>query len=795
MDLGCIKQVFIIVSALSIQDPRERPHEKQQAADEKHQRFKDKQSDFFSFLNLWTYINEQQKALTNNQFRKLCQKEFLSYIRIREWQDIYSQLKLALKDMNIKLSSLELNDENNQAQDIIHQAMLSGLLSHLGQLDENKEFKGARGSKFYIFPGSSLAKKPPKWIMAAELVETSRLFARMVAKIDPLWIEPMAEHLLKRSYSEPHWKKKQGAVMAYEQVSLYGMVIVSKRKVNFNQIEPVTCREIFIREALVNGDAYIKESFFRRNNDLVKEVEKLEQKARRKDFLIDEEQLYDFYHEKISESVICQRSFLAWWKKTKEQQPKLLNFTREFLLNEESQTVSKVEYPDSWQQGQLTFALKYHFSPGDIDDGVSVLIPVGILNQVQNVGFDWQIPALRYELIIALIKGLPKSLRRNFVPAPNYADACLAAIEPSELTLQQAIAKQLLRMTGVRLSEDCWLNVELPAHLLMNFKILDEKNQVIAQGRDLVLLQQKLQGKVKASIKKVADKGIERKDITEWDFQALPKNYQKKVSNLTIKAFPALVDHKKNVSIELFEHQILAEQAMLSGIARLVLLNIPSPVKYLEQKLPNKAKLGLYFNPFGSISDLLNDCIFSACQYLVKQQGELPRSEEQFSQCRDFIRAEISDAVLNLAIQVERVLQLAHEVNKKLKGNVALNVIQSHGDIKQHLSTLIFKGFITGCGYERIADIERYLKAMIRRLEKLPVDPNQDRLKMIELEKVQTNFNACQIKAKHDLVLQNQVSETRWMIEELKVSMFAQNLKTAYPISAKRIANHLNSLF
>jgi len=806
IDLGCIEQIFIIVSALSIQDPRERPHEKQQAADEKHNRFKDKQSDFVSFLNLWMYVHQQQKALTNNQFRKLCQKEFLSYIRIREWQDIFSQLKQALKDTNIALSSLTLPDstveadksENNSAHDAIHQAILSGLLSHLGQQDENREYKGARGSKFFIFPGSAVAKKPPKWLMSAELVETSRLFGRMVAKIDPLWIEPMAEHLLKRNYSEPHWEKKQGAVMAYEQISLYGLIIVSKRKINFNQIEPDTCREIFIREALVNGDANIRESFYQRNADLVKEVEKLEQKARRKDFLVEEEQLFNFYSEKLPETVICQRSFLSWWKTTKEKQPKLLNFTREFLLNEDTKKVNKTEYPDLWQQGNLSLPLSYHFSPGDVDDGVSVHIPMGILNQVQEIGFDWQIPALRYDLIIALIKALPKSLRRNFVPAPNYADACIAAIEQSSATdnisLRQAVAKQLLRMTGVKLTEDSWQGIELPMHLLINFKVVNEKGKVVEQGRHLSLLQQKLQGKVKASISKVADKGIERNDISSWDFNALPKNYQKKIANLTIKAFPAVVDKKQNVAIELFEHQVLADQAMLSGVARLILLNIPSPIKYLQQKLPNKAKLGLYFNPFGSITDLLNDCILASCQYLVKTHADIPRDESSFDACKDHVRAEIADTVLSLAIKVEQVLQLSHEINKKLKGNVPLNVIQSHGDIKHHLQSLVFKGFITESGYQRVADIERYLKALVRRMEKLPIDPNQDRLKILELEKVNAGFEQVQTKAKHDLAVLIDVKETRWMIEELRVSMFAQNLKTPYPISAKRIKNHLNSL-
>jgi ATP-dependent helicase HrpA len=797
-DLGCIEQIFIIVSALSIQDPRERPHEKQQAADEKHGRFKNKQSDFISLLKLWDYAQQQQKLLTNNQFRRMCQKEFLSYVRIREWQDIYSQLTHSLRELKIPMSRIELDlseeaekNNSNANVDIVHQAILSGLLSHIGQQDENREYKGARGSKFFIFPGSALAKKSPKWLMAAELVETSRLFARMAAKIDPLWLEPLAPHLVKRNYSEPHWEKKQGAVMAFEQVSLYGLIIVAKRSINFNRIEPETCREIFIREALVNGDSTLKESFLKENRKLVNEVELLEQKARRKDFLIEEQQLVDFYDEKLPETAICQRSFLAWWKKQKQSNAKLLNFTKAFLLKESAVKLSANEYPETWQQGSLTLPLSYHFSPGDVDDGISVIIPVGILNQVENTGFDWLIPALRLELITALIRSLPKALRRNFVPAPNYAEACLAAITNSGITLTAALEKQLLRMTGVRLPEDAWQGSELVPHLLMNFKVVNENGKLINQGRNLDLLKDGLQGKVQASIKKVADKGIERSDIAQWDFKNLPKSYEKKVANITIKAFPALVDKNKSVAIELFEHESLAEQAMLDGVSRLILLNIPSPLKYLQEKLPNKAKLGLYFNPFGSINELLDDCIVAGCQFLVNDYGELPRVETEFSACKEHVRAEIADCVLSAAIKVERVLSLAHDVRKKMKGKMSLNVVQSQGDIKNQLESIVFKGFITKAGYQRLDDIARYLTAMLRRLEKLQIDPNQDRLKMLEVEKVQKALDSIVAQQPKGQPLNKALQQGYWMIEELRVSLFAQNLKTPFPISAKRVLNYL----
>jgi len=813
IELGCIEQVLIIVSALSIQDPRERPHEKQQAADEKHNRFKDKNSDFISLLNLWQYVTKQKKGLSQNHFRKLCQREYLSYVRLREWQDIFSQLKLTLKEQKISLTSVdyqfsiveprESSNQQNKAQDLpsslvsVHQALLSGLLSHLGYQDENREFKGARGSKFFVFPGSALSKKPPKWLMSAELVETSRLFARMNARIDPLWIEPLAEHLLKRSYSEPHWEKKQGAVMAFEQVSLYGLPIVIKRKVNFKVIEPKTCRDIFIREGLVNGDSFIKESFLIENQKLVTSIEALEQKARRKDFLIDEQQLVDFYLDKIPESVVCQRSFLAWWKKAKKENAKLLNFTKDFLLNKSSDEVSIKEYPDIWQQNNLTLPLTYHFSPGDIDDGVSVVIPVALLNQCQAEGFDWLIPALRYDLVVALIKALPKALRRNFVPAPNYAQACLDNMNESQGNLTDALAKQLLRMTGVRLPEDAWQGVELPVHLTMNYQIVNEKGKLLKQGRDLNQLKAQLQGKVKASIKEVAEKGLEKTNLTLWDFGELPQGYEKKVASMTIKAFPALVDHKSNVAIELFEQEEHAEQAMLNGISRLILLNIPSPLKYLQEKMPNKAKLGLYFNPFGSITELLEDCIQGACVFLVKKYvlekklNRLPRNEKSFALVRDYVRAEISDCVLTAAIKVEQVLSLRHDIAKKLKGNVALDVIQSHADIKKQSESLVFKGFVSASGFDKLDDIMRYLKGMLRRLEKLPIDPNQDRLKLIEIKKAADLYTNVLSKQRKDKPVSQEILATKWMIEELRISLFSQNLGTAQPISLKRIINHL----
>ncbi|WP_371189604.1 ATP-dependent RNA helicase HrpA [Thalassotalea maritima] len=791
IEQGCAEQVAIVVAGVSIQDPRERPMEKQQAADQAHARFKDKSSDFMSLLNLYDYVVTQQKALSNNQFRQLCKKEYLSYLRIREWQDIISQLRLTCKEQGWAFDRVDISDESAQMR--IHQSILSGLLSHVGNLDENREYKGARNSRFFIFPGSGLAKKTPKWLMAAELVETSRLFARMCAKIEPHWLEPLAGHLFKRSYSEPHWEKKQGQVMAFEQISLYGLVIVPKRKVPFAKIEPQTCRELFVLEALVHGDTTLNEPFLLRNQQLVRAVEDLEDKARRKDFLVEEEALVQFYLERIPEHVVNQAGFVKWWRKESKQQPKLLDFSRQMLLKSDD-SLAQHDYPKTWQQDNLTLPLSYHFEPGADDDGVSVNIPIGVLNQVEDKGFEWLIPAMRLELITALIRSLPKQLRKNFVPAPNYAKACFDAISSDMGELSAALTKHLLRMSGVRIAEGSFDLQGLEPHLQMNFKILSNKGKLLAQGRDLTALQEQLQGQVKASIKQVAQKGIEQQHITDWHMETLPKSYEKKMANITMQAYPALVDNKKDVAIELFEDEQAAEQAMRKGATRLVLLNIPSPIKYLEANLPNKAKLGLYFNPFGKVADLLDDCVVACTEDLLVQHQAIPYSKSEYSRARDLVRADIADAVLACAIKLEAILTTRHEIAKKLKGNVALNMIQAHGDIKQQLDNLVYKGFVQASGVARLNDIIRYLQGILRRLEKLPVDTNADRLKMLEIDKAQALYDALLNQQPKNKPINEQVDAIRWMIEEFRVSLFAQNLGTNVPVSLKRIKMAISAL-
>lgn len=614
--LGCLKEVMIIASALSIQDPRERPSDKQQSADDKHRRFNHEDSDFLTLVNLWHYIGQQQKALTSNQFRRQCKLDYLNYLRVREWQDVYTQLHQSTREMGFKL-----NDEPGSYH-AVHSAILVGLLSHIGMKDQEKnEYHGARNARFNIFPASGLFKKQPKWVMSAELVETSKLWARVVAKIEPDWIEPLAKHLSKRSYSEPHWSKKNAAVMAYEKVMLYGIPIVPKRLVNYGTIDPVLSREIFIRSALVEGDWETKHAFFKQNRALLAEVEELEHKSRRRDILVDDEELFQFYDQRVGTEVVSGRHFDAWWKTASRKTPDLLSFEKEMLFKGDASHITDLDYPNFWHQGNLKLKLSYQFEPGENSDGVTVHIPLPILNQVEPHGFDWQIPGLRHELVVSLIKSLPKTLRKNFVPAPNYADAFLARVTPFEMPLLDAMEKELRRMTGVTVLREDWKLDQLPAHLKITYRAVDHRNRKLNESCDLHELKESLKEKVQETLSQVADDDIEQRDLHTWSFGELPKVYQQKRGGFEVRAYPALVDKKDSVEIKLFETEQEQLSAMRAGQRRLILLNVPSPIKYLHANLPNKSKLGLYFNPYGKVLDLIDDCIACGVDKLIEERG------------------------------------------------------------------------------------------------------------------------------------------------------------------------------
>lgn len=789
--LGCTKEIMIITAALSIQDPRERPFDKQQASDEKHRRFADKQSDFISYINLWNYIKTQQQELSGNQFRRLCQKEFLNYLRIREWQDVYTQIRQTIKQLAFPINS-QLADYRS-----LHVALLCGLLSHVGMKElEKHEYIGARNIKFAIFPNSAIFKNQPKWCIASELVETSRLWGRTAAKIEAEWIEPVAKHLVKYSYSEPRWSKKQGTTIANEKVTLFGLPIVASRIVNYSKIDPVLSRSLFIRHALVEGDWLTNHKFYKQNQKLIEEVEDLEHKSRRQDILIDDNELFNFYDQRIDKSVISAKHFDSWWKTKQKTDPDYLNFEKNMLINQSAQSVNLNDFPDFWYQDQLKLPLSYQFDIGDKRDGVTITIPINILNQVKNRGFDWQVPGFREDLVIALIKSLPKSLRKNLVPAPNYAQAFLNRVGATDQPLLETLETEFRKMTGVKITNEDWQLDQIPDYLKMSFSIVDN-NKEIAFGKDLDKLKEQLKTQVQQALSSLTEKksiSLEQDNLTDWSFGTLPNIYEAKQKNYVVKAYPTIIDNQNSVSIKLVDSKQEQQRLTKLGLRRLLILNIPSPIKYLHEKLPNKSKLGLYFNSFGTVLSLIDDCIACAVDYLIEKNNQTIENQEQYQQLLDYTKAHINETVVDIAKQVESILTLHFNINKKLKGRVDLSLAFALSDIKQQINNLIYKGFVAKSGYHRLNDIHRYLLAIEKRIEKLMQNASKDRQAMNTVEEVKNLYENWLNSLTENQRLQQQVINIRWMIEELRVNLFAQQLGTPYPISAKRIKQQIDQV-
>jgi ATP-dependent helicase HrpA len=788
----CLAEVMVITSALSIQDPRERPTEKQQQAQQAHARFTDKESDFLAFLNLWNHLRDKQKELSGNQFRRMCREEFLNYLRVREWQDIHGQLKQVLRTMDIEVPPLR-----EQAADPrdVHMSLLAGLLSHVGLKDPDKhEYLGGRGARFAIFPGSALFKKQPRFVMVGELVETSKLWGRMVAKIEPEWAEELGVDIVKRSYSEPHWERKRGAVMAFERVTLYGVPIVVQRKVSYGKIDPGLSRELFIRRALVEGDWETRHQFFHDNRKLLDEVEDLEHRARRRDIVVDDNTLFDFYDRRVADSAVSAAHFDSWWKKARRDEPELLDFTREELINDGVDMVSEDDYPDVWRQGAFVFPLTYQFEPGSDSDGVTAHIPVKFLNQVENTGFDWQIPGLRNELVTALIRSLPKPLRRHFVPVPDNAARARGGLTPYEGSLTEALAAELTVMAyGERVSAEDFQLDRVPDHLRITFRALDERGRTLAESKDLEQLRAKLKPRLREAIATEA-KGVEKKGITSWDFGPLEQTLERKALGPKVKGYPALLDEGESVAIRIFDTRPEQRAAMRAGTRRLLMLNIPSPATVVSKGLNNPDKLALADNPHGSIRKMLQDAEAAAVDHLLTREGGPVWNGEDFAKLADRIRADLGDTLAEILGKSARILVLWRKISKKIKGTTSLAVLPSLNDIQGQLGDLVGDGFVTRAGLSRLDDVHRYLRGIEYRLNKLSENPRRDQVNMSKVEQMR------QAVAKVKGVLpagrsdDSDVIELRWMLEEYRVSLFAQELRTAYPVSDKRIMKALEAV-
>ena len=796
---GCVREVLIIAAALSIQDPRERPADAQQAADDKHRRFADPDSDFVAYLNLWDYLAEQQRELSSSAFRRLCRAEYLNFLRVREWQDLQGQLQRLAGDLGVAVNS------SSAERTVVHLSLLAGLLSQIGMKVEpvrpavpapggrrpRAEYLGARNARFAIFPGSGLARQSPDWIVAAELVETSRLWARTVARIEPEWVEPLARHLVRRTYSEPHWERNRGGAVALEKVTLYGVPIVTDRKVSYGRIDPAAARELFIRHALVEGDWQTPHRFFAENRRLLAEAEELEHRVRRRGLVVGEDELFAFYDARIPADVVSAQHFDSWWKQARRTDPDLLTFKPADLLSEDAAQVSTDSYPDVWTSQSPAFRtlpLSYAFEPGSDTDGVTVDIPLSRLNQVNAAEFSWQVPGLRTELVTEMIRSLPKSLRRDLVPAPDVAREVVARLGAPSGDLRDAVARELRSLRGVTVPREAWDLSKLPPHLRITIRVTDGE-RVLAEGKDVAELQRELRPRLRAVLSRAAA-GLTRSGLTSWDFGELPKVFREG----TVVAYPALADAGSAVDVRLFETETAARAAMWTGTRRLILLGAPSPVKSIAGRLSTPAKLALSHNPHGSVAAMFADCVNCAADYLMAQAGGPAWERDGFERLSAAVRSRLHEVTVDVVTHVESALRLAHAVQARLDDSRADAIQPAVADMRAQLSRLIDPDFVTATGYRRLPQLTRYLRGIERRLDKLPENPARDAASMAVAQRVEQAYRRAVAELPPARRQDPDVTEVRWMLEELRVSLFAQTLGTLAPVSENRIVAALDRL-
>jgi ATP-dependent helicase HrpA len=760
---GCVREMLVIAAALSIQDPRERPAEAQAAADELHARFRDPGSDFVAYLNLWSYLHDQQRALSGNAFRRLCRSEFLHYLRVREWQDLHAQLRQAARSLGLVPAAVDSHP------DAVHRALLAGLLTHIGMRDEEKrEYLGTRGSRFTIWPGSVVARKQPRWVMAAELVETSRLFGRTVARIDPEWVEPLAPHLVVRSISEPHWSAEAGAALAYERVTLLGLPVVARRRVQYARIDPVHARKLFLRHALVEGDWHTPLRFVRENRRALAEPTEAEHRTRRRDAMVDEDELYDFYDRLLPGSVVSGRTLESWWRSEKRRRPGLLTMRRP------APDYDRDDYPDTWPHPELDLPLVYRFAPGEPDDGVTVRVPLPVLNRLRPASFTWQVPGYRVELVTALLRTLPKQVRTRFVPAPDVARAAVAELPcTGEGALYPALQHVLQRLSGAPVPPGEWRPDALPDHLRVRFAVVDpESGDVVAAGRDLGVLQRELAPYVQTAVAAVAA-DVERTGLTAWPGGELPRT----VARGAVEGFPALVDEGTTVGVRVLATPLDQARAMWRGTRRLLLLSCGSPVKAVVARLAPAEKLALGGYPHAPVPELLDDCVAAAVDDLVREAGGPVWDDAAWTALRDAVRADLHDATLRVTRDVAATLRLLSAVDTRLAELADVDAVaDALADARAQLAGLLPAGFVVAHGARRVRELPRYLTALERRLGALPGDAARDRSRLATVQRVTREWESA-----------GRPVAARWLIEELRVSLWAQQLGTAVPVSEARI--------
>lgn len=788
--LGALYPVMVIVAAMTIQDVRERPLEFQAQADQAHARFKDTNSDFLGFLKLWEYISDQREQSSGNAFRKQMKKEFLHYMRIREWWDLVRQLEQVGQQLGWAKKE---NVANDAAPEVIHQSLLSGLLSQIGARDgESREFSGARGTKFMVFPGSALAKKPPQFVMAGQLVETSRLWARDVAKIEAEWVEKLAGSLLKYKYSEPYWSSKRGAAMVHRKSTLYGVTIIADKVVPYHTVDPVAARDLFIRHALIEGDWTTHHRFFHENAEKLEKIGELEAKARRRDIVVDEDALFAFYDSKLPDNATTSRNFDSWWKKTSRQQPDLLDFDPEKLMNEEASAISEEAFPDKWHKGNLVFDLTYHFEPGHRDDGVTVLVPIPVLGGLDAQGFDWLVPGVRLDLVTELIRTLPKALRRTVVPAPEFAQRALALLHPygSPLTSQLADALRSLGGTGINSSD--FNPSKLPDHLRITYAAVDRHGKIVDRDKDLDKLKQRRANQIKASVSSVA-KASEQDETKEWTAQTLgtiDETIETVVDGQKVSAYPALVVSPTGVSVKVLPTKAAADASMITATLTLLMREIEVSAKQMVKGLPLQQKVAVDNYPHGGSEGLVGDARIAAIRDLMIANGGAVRSPEEFQVLLEKVKPATPAAVRRTVVDLAPALVHYATLKSELSNWTGAAI----EDMKSQLKFLLPKQAISIHGISRLRHLPRYLHAMEIRMEEMSQNPDRDADRQDEVNGVEEYLESRLNKLPSQRRNTREVKDILWQIQELRVSLFAQRLGTPQPVSPQRIRKAVDKL-
>ncbi|WP_426149390.1 ATP-dependent RNA helicase HrpA [Pseudomonas sp. DC3000-4b1] len=781
---GSLAEVLIVASALSVQDPRERPPERQQAADQAHAQWKDVDSDFTALVNLWNGFEAQRQALGSNPLRNWCRKQFLNYLRLREWRDAHRQLALICRELQLPVNP----EPCDYAK--LHKAILSGLLSQIGQKAEEGDYLGARQRRFWVHPSSGIGRKRPQWLMAAELVETTKLYARMVAKIDNQWLEPLAEHLTKRNHFEPHWEKKRGQVVAYEQVTLYGLIIVGRRPVHFGPIDPVASRELFIREGLVRGEIQSKARCLGANRALLERLDELEAKARRRDILADEETLYAFYEARLPEHIYQTATFDSWYRAQSQKDPNLLIMRGEDVLAREATEVTAALYPDTLRLGELALPLTYHFEPGDPRDGVTVRVPAPLLPSLPAERLAWLVPGLIEARCVALIRNLPKAVRKNFVPVPDFVKAALARMVFGQGALPKALGAELTRMTGVRVSDEAWAEAEraLEGHLRMNIEVVDAGGKFLGEGRDLDALAARFAEAGQAALAlPVASKAPE--PVQPKGFSTVAQTARQNVAGLQLTVYPALVEEQGEVREGRFSTAAEADYQHRRALQRLLLQQLAEPARFLRGKLPGQTQMGLLYRELGRIEALVEDILLASLDACILEgETRLPRDGAGLASLAERKRGAWAEHAERLARLVLEILTLWHGLQKRFKGRIDLAQAVSLNDVKQQLAALIYPGFVRETPAHWLKELARYLKAVELRLDKLGAQVQRDRVWSAELGGLWAQYQARATKHAQEGKRDPELVTYRWWLEEYRVSLFAQQLGTRVPISDKRLA-------